>query len=137
MECLPPGTDWPTTYRRFYAAMVKICLDKPTGEVPDPETAYAEINKFIKDDLHLSVSNFFYCGYNHRLINLFIWRQPLIVKQLGERPCRDLEQYLTGILNELRPWQKGQKRGIQFTLEAGKPITYLRIRRVPTKDCSV
>ena len=60
MECLPPGVDWPTTYNRFYAEMVKICIDKSTGEVPDPETAYANINRFIKDDLHLSVSNSFF-----------------------------------------------------------------------------
>ena len=137
MECLPPGIDWPATYSRFYAEMVKICTDKPTGEVLDPATAYAEINRFIIDDLRLSVSNFFYCGCNRRLMNVFIWRQPLVAKQLGKRPCRDLEQYLTGIITELRPWQKGEKRGIQFTLERSKPITHLRAIRVPTKDCSV
>ena len=56
---LPVGIDWPTTYGRFCAEMGKIYLHKPTGEVPNPESAYAEICKFITDDLHLSVSDFF------------------------------------------------------------------------------
>ena len=56
---LPVGVDWPTTYGRFCAEMTKIYLHKPTGEVPNPETAYAEMYKFIKDDLCLSASDFF------------------------------------------------------------------------------
>jgi len=38
--------------------MAKIYFEPP-GEVTDPETAYARINIFVKDDLYLSVSNFF------------------------------------------------------------------------------
>ena len=56
---LPPGIDWPTTYGRFCAEMTKVCLDKPAGEVPDPEGAYAKMIQFIKDDLCRSVSDFF------------------------------------------------------------------------------
>ena len=70
---LAPGIDWPTTCRRFCAEMAKICFDQPTGEVINPETAYANTNKFVKEDLHLSVSDFFYCDRDHRLTNLFIW----------------------------------------------------------------
>ena len=69
---LAPGIDWPNTCIRFCAEMAKILI-QPTGEVPNPETAYAAIIKFIKDDLYLSVSDFFYCGRDHCLINLFIW----------------------------------------------------------------
>ena len=127
-KCLPVGIDWYTTNGRFCAEMDRIYLHKPTGEVPNLETAYAEINKFIQDDLYLSVSNFFYCDRDHRLMNLFIWRQPLVAKELGYRPCRDLEQYLAGVLNELRPRISGQRRGIQYTLERGKPTTHLRAR---------
>ena len=61
-------------------------------------------------------------------MNLFIRRQPLVAKELGYRPCRDTEQYLTRILDELRPRRSGQKRGIQYTLELGKPTTHLRAR---------
>jgi len=43
-----------------------------------------------------------------------------MVKSLGERECRDLEQYLTAILNELRPRDSGQMRGVRYTLERGK-----------------
>ena len=38
---------------------------RPTGEVSNPEMAYAESTKFIKDDLYLSVSSFFYCDCDH------------------------------------------------------------------------
>ena len=136
-EFLPLGTEWPATYSRFCAEMDKICIKKPTGEVPDPETACAKITNFIKDDLHLSVSNFFYCGHNHHSINLLISRQPLAARQLGERPCRDIEQYLTGILNQLRPRQSGQPVGYHCMLERGRPITHLRTRRMSTERRSV
>ena len=39
---------------------------RPTGEVPNPEMAYAEMTKFAKEDLYLSVSGFFYCDCDHR-----------------------------------------------------------------------
>jgi hypothetical protein len=73
MKDLPPGFDWPNTRDRFCAEMAKIYSIQPTGEVTDPETAYANLNKFIKEDLYLSVSNFFYCDRDHRLTNLLIW----------------------------------------------------------------
>ena len=53
--------------------MAKICLNQPTGEVTDPETAYACFIHFVTDDLHLSVSSFFYCDRDHRLTNLVNW----------------------------------------------------------------
>ena len=117
---LPPGVDWPDTTGRFCAEMVNIFFNQPTGEVPNPETAYARINEFVKEDLKLSVSNFFYCDRDHHLTNLFIWCQPLVGKTSEQRPCRDLEQYLTGVLNELCPRRSGQKRGARYMLERGK-----------------
>jgi len=69
----PPGVNWPNTTRRFCAEMLEIYFNQPTGEVLTPETAYASVTKFVKDDLDLSVSNFFYCDRNRRLTNLFIW----------------------------------------------------------------
>jgi hypothetical protein len=58
---LTPDINWPNTCERFCAEMAKIYFDQPTGEVLNPEMAYAEVNKFIKEDLYLSVSGFFYC----------------------------------------------------------------------------
>ena len=104
--------------------MVKI-FNQPTGEVPNPEAAYASVIKFVKEDLKLSVSNPFYCDRDHHLTNLFIWCQPLVVKALKKRPHRDLEQYLTGVLNELCPLLGGQKRGARYMLERGKRFTHL------------
>ena len=129
---LAPGIDWPNTRDRFCAEMAKICFNQPTGEVTNPETAYARLLQFIKEDLYLSVSDLFYRDSDHHLTNLSIWRQPLMAKPLGERPSRDLEQYLTGILNELRPRQRGQERGVQHTLERGKLATHLHKESIPT-----
>ena len=50
--------------------MAKILI-QPIGEVPNPETAYAEMKTFIKEDLYLSVSCFFYCDCDHRF-NKFV-----------------------------------------------------------------
>ena len=108
-------------------------FNRPTGEVLTPEMAYARTNKVIKEDLHLSVSDFFYCDRDHHLINLFIWCQPLVVGNLGKRQWRDLEQYLTAILNELRPRQSGQARGVRHMLERGKQITHLHTKLMSTK----
>jgi len=69
---LAPGIDWPKTHDRFRAELAKI-YNQPTGEVINPETAYTNMNKFVKEDLYLSVSIFFYCDRDHRLTSLFIW----------------------------------------------------------------
>ena len=69
----PPGFDWDNTKTRFCAKMAEIHSDKPTGEVLTPETAYAKMCKFVKEDLHLSVSDIFYCDHDHHLTNLLIW----------------------------------------------------------------
>ena len=71
-KALTPDINWPNTCARFCAEMAKICFDQPTGEVINPETAYARCTKFVKEDLHLSVSCFFYCDSDH-LTNLSIW----------------------------------------------------------------
>jgi len=132
---LAPGIDWPNTRNRLCAEMAKIYCDQLTGEVTNPEMAYARFTKFAKEDLYLSVSDFFYCDRDHHLTNLFIWCQPLVVKPLGERPSRDLEQYLIAILNELRPRIGGQKKGAKYMLERGKRVTHPRVKFVSTKPC--
>ena len=56
---VPLGINWPDTRDRFCAEMAKICFNQPTGEVINPETAYARSTKLVKEDLYLSVSDFF------------------------------------------------------------------------------
>ena len=131
----PPGYDWPSTTERFCAEMTKIYFNQPTGEVITPETAYARCVKFVKEDLYLSVSDFFYCDRDPHLTNSPIWYQPLATKPLGDRSCRELEQYLTGVLKELRPRVVGEKRGIRYTLERGQRITHLYKTLMLTKPC--
>jgi len=133
---LAPGINWSSTRGRFCAEMAKI-YSEPTGGVTDPETAYATMNQIVKDDLYLSVSSFFYCDRDHRLTSLFIWRQPLVVKPLGERPTRDLEQYLTGVLNELCPRTSGRKKGVQYMLERGERITHLCTEWMSINHCAI
>jgi len=70
---LPPGVNWDNTSRWFCAEMGKIYHNQPTGEVIKPEVAYARSNEIIKEDLHFSVSNVFYCDRDHRLMNPLIW----------------------------------------------------------------
>ena len=50
------------------------------------------------------------------------------MKPFGERQSRDLEQYLTGILSELRPPTDGGNKGIRYMLERGKRITHPHIK---------
>ena len=121
---LPPDVNWPDTCTRFCAEMAKFCFDQPTGGVTNPETAYARTAEFIKEDLHHSVSGFFYCDSDHHLTNPSIWRQPLVAGPLGKRPGRDMERYLTYILEELRPRKDGEKKGAQHVLERGKRTTH-------------
>jgi hypothetical protein len=51
-----------------------------------------------------------------------------MVKELGVRPSREQEQYLTGILEVLYPARKGEKRDTQRLLDQGNRITHLRIQ---------
>ena len=105
--------------------MVQTYLLQPSGGLTTPEVAYAKNSKFIREDLHQSVSNTFYCDCDHRLTDLLIWRQPLMVKELGVRPSREQEQYLTGVLEVLYPARKGEKRDAQRLLDQGNRITHL------------
>lgn len=119
-KTLPPGVDWVRTRDRFYWEMIEIYSPQPPGGLPTPEAAYAKISKFTTEDLHRSVSCFFfYRDRDHRLTNVLIWRQPLVVKDLGAKPGREQEQYLTGILNLLHPAGEGEKRDIQRLLDQG------------------
>lgn len=99
--------------------MIKVYKLQPSGRLPQPEVAYAEIDKFIREDLHQSVSSSFYRDCDHHLMNMPIWRQPLVVKELGTKPSRDIEQYLTNVLGILYPVRGGEKRDIQGLLDQG------------------
>ena len=107
--------------------MIQVYSPEPPGGLPTPEAAYANINKFITEDLHRSVSRFFYRDRDHLLTKVLIWRQPLMVKDLGVKPGREEEQYLTGILNLLHPAREGEKRDVQRLLDQGiKILTHTR-----------
>jgi len=58
-ETLDPGITWSRTLDRFEEKMLEVYFDQPSGGLARPETAYAKINEFIKEDLHQSVSNLF------------------------------------------------------------------------------
>ena len=66
--------------------------------------ALAKVNKFVKDDLKRSVSGSFYCVFIHHLTNLSTWQQPLRDTKAGEgKRSRDVEKYLEGLLQAIRP----------------------------------
>ena len=127
-KTLPPDGNWIRTCDRFYWEMIQIYLLQPSGGLPTPKAAYAQIRNYAKEDLHQSVSNFFYCDYDRRLTNSLIWRQPLAVKELGVNPTRELEQYLTGILGVLYPAREGEKRDVQQLLDQGSQNAHLDIQ---------
>ena len=58
---LPKGTNssWEQTKDRFVWELLEEYRFRPTGGSVNPETAFANINKFIKEDLHRSVSDLF------------------------------------------------------------------------------
>ena len=125
---LPPEINWVRTWDRFYWEMIEIYLLQSSGGLPTPEAAYARISEFITEDLHQSVSYFFYCDRDHHLTNSLIWRQPLSVKGLGVRPVREQEQYLTGVLNVLYPTREGEKRDVQRLFDQGNGVIRLEVR---------
>ena len=57
----PEGTNssWEQTKGRFVCELLEEYYFRPAGGSINPETAFANINKFIKEDLHRSVSDFF------------------------------------------------------------------------------
>ena len=58
----------------------------------------------MKENLKLSVSGIFYCGFVRRFTNLSIWQQPLRDTEAGKgKRSRDVEKYLEGLLKEIRP----------------------------------
>lgn len=66
--------------------------------------ALASIDRFVKEDLKLSVSGIFYCVFVRRFTNLSIWQQPLRDTEAGKgKRSRDVEKYLEGLLKEIRP----------------------------------
>ena len=97
---------WGETKNRFVWEMLSVYYFGPAGRSINPETAFATLNKFTKEDLHRSVSVFLYRDCDHRLMNSLMWQQPLAAqaaKAIADRKeCRVYEQYLAHILKELR-----------------------------------
>lgn len=60
-EPLPKGADssWEQTKDRFVWKILEEYYFKPAGRVINPEKAFATLTKYIKEDLHRSVSNVF------------------------------------------------------------------------------
>ena len=58
----PPvvDTDWNQTLERFQEVVQNVHKERTTGGLT-PESAVAEIQTFVKEDLHQSVSVLFYC----------------------------------------------------------------------------
>ena len=95
--------DWDQTLVRFRGDLddfYSVHHGQPSGGLL-PETALAKINKFIKEDLKRSVSNF-YCVFVHHFTNLTTWQQPLRCAKAGEgERSRDTEIYLEGLLEAI------------------------------------
>ena len=106
-EPLPEGADssWEQTKDRFVWELLEGYYFRPAGRSINPEMAFANMIKFIKEDLHRSVSHSFYRDCDHRLMNLSIWQQPLAAHaekaKEGKKETHVYEQYLTRILREL------------------------------------
>ena len=107
-EPLPEGVDssWEETKDRFVWELLQEYYLRPTGESLNPEMAFANINNYIKEDLHRSVSDLFYRDCDRRLMKLLMRQQPLRVqaaKAIADaKESRVYDQYLTHILKELR-----------------------------------
>ena len=67
---------WDQALARFRAELDTLYSTynkQPSGGLV-PEMALAEVNKFVKEDLKRSVSDFFYCVIVHRFTNLSTWQ---------------------------------------------------------------
>ena len=103
----PEIEDWNPTLVRFrekFDTLFSVQDGRPSGGLV-PETALAEIDKHLKEDLKDTVSGFFYCVLVHHFTNLSTWQQPLQDKKSGgrARPSRSAEGYLKGLLRAIRP----------------------------------
>ena len=79
-----------------------------------PESAVAKIHDFIKEDLHRSVSDFFYCDGDRHLTKMRIWQQPLPGEKkdpVGKRLHRDVEQYLMRLIEVLHTAMENAANG--------------------------
>ena len=66
--------------------------------------AVAKVNKLAKEDLKRSVSGIFYCVFVHRFTISSTRYQPLRDTKAGEgKRSRDVEKYLEGLLQAIRP----------------------------------
>lgn len=64
----------------------------------------AKIVKIAKEELKRSASHIFYRVFAFHFANSATWQQPLQGSKAGEgKRCRNLEDYLAGILGELVP----------------------------------
>jgi len=97
---------WDQALPRFWSQLhddlYRVQNGQPSGGLV-PATAFASIEKLVKEDLERSVSSFFYCVLVHRFTNLSTWQQPLQDMKAGEGTrSRDVEDYLKGLLGAIR-----------------------------------
>ena len=71
---LPPGadSDWNKTMARLECELFEEYYIRPSGGSINPEMAFANIKRFIKEDSHRSVSSFFYREGDRHSINLLM-----------------------------------------------------------------
>ncbi|KAF9648412.1 hypothetical protein BDM02DRAFT_3269526 [Thelephora ganbajun] len=84
-------SSWEQTKDRFVWELLEVYHFRPAGRSINPETAFASLERFIKEDLH---------------------RSPLAAKaataKADKKESRVYEQYLTHILKELRRSEEGE-----------------------------
>ena len=74
---LPEGAEyssWEKTTGNFVWELLDEYHFRSAGGSANPEKAFANIRKIIKEDLHRSVSNLFYHDCDRRLMNLRMWQ---------------------------------------------------------------
>ena len=67
----PEGADssWNQTWDRLVVELLEEYFFRRPGKSINPETAYANIHNYIREDLHRSVSDFFYRDCDRHLMN--------------------------------------------------------------------
>ena len=68
------GSEWDETMDRLCRKLFETYHLEPAGGLINPEVAFAAIRKFVKEDLHRSVRNFFYRDRGRHLMNLSTWQ---------------------------------------------------------------
>ena len=121
-------SSWKETKDRFVCKMLEEYYFKPAGRSINPETAFANMNQHIKEDLHRSVSDFFYPDCDHHSMNLFMRQQPISARvakaMVDGKESRVYELYLTHILKELhRSTRERTQNEVHMYTEGERSLT--------------